>query len=46
MGRNARGVRDGSGPYKGSYQKKISGLGRRKAAGQVCPKVRKISKKK
>jgi len=38
MGRNARGVRDGSGPYKGSYQAKKSKLGRRQKAGKKCPK--------
>ena len=34
MGKNARGKRDGSGPYKGSSRK----VGRREAAGQKCPK--------
>ena len=39
MGKNARGKRDGTGPYKGSYR---SGQqGRRKAAGQKCPKRKK-----
>lgn len=39
MGRNARGVRDGSGPYKGSYQRRVGkGMGRRRQAGQKCPK--------
>ncbi len=39
MGKNARGVRDGSGPYKGSYQRKAGGgIGRRRAARQKCPK--------
>ena len=37
MGRNARGKRDGTGPYRGSYQRKKSGIGRRRAAGQRCP---------
>ena len=38
MGKTQRGVRDGSGPYKGSYQRKNkNGVGRRKKAGQKCP---------
>jgi len=38
MGRTKRGVRDGSGPYKGSYRRKTSKIGRRKASGKKCPK--------
>ena len=38
MGRNTPGKRDGSGPWKGSYQKKTHGKGRRQAAGKPCPK--------
>jgi hypothetical protein len=40
MGKNARGVRDGNGPYKGSYRRSGEGksIGRRRAAGQKCPK--------
>ena len=39
MGKTQRGVRDGSGPYKGSYQRKTKGgVGKRKQAGQKCPK--------
>lgn len=38
MARTKRGVRDGTGPYKGSYQRKAKGVGRRRAAGQKCPK--------
>ena len=38
MGYNRRGVRDGSGPYKGSYQRRVAGgIGRRRQAGQACP---------
>jgi len=40
MGRNTRGKRDGTGPHKGSYQRRTSGTGRRQAAGQKCPKRR------
>lgn len=38
MGKNARGKRDGSGPYKGSYQAGKSQVGKRQAAGVKCPK--------
>ena len=40
MGKTRRGVRDGSGPFKGSYRRKSEGksIGRRRAAGQKCPK--------
>jgi len=38
MGKTTRGKRDGSGPYKGSFQAKNSRLGRRRAAGQKCPR--------
>lgn len=37
MGRYARGTRDGSGPYQGSYQRGTRGIGRRQARGEVCP---------
>ena len=37
MGRNARGKRDGTGPYKGSHRRKTTSVGRRRAAGQKCP---------
>ena len=37
MSRTKRGVRDGTGPYKGSYQRLIKAMGRRKAAGEKCP---------
>ena len=38
MSKNQRGVRDGSGPFKGSYQQQKVGKGRRQMAGQPCPK--------
>lgn len=38
MGKTARGKRTGSGPYKGSYQARHSKVGKRRAAGQKCPK--------
>jgi len=41
MGKNARGKRDGTGPYKGSYQQRTSGKGRRQQAGQKCPQRKK-----
>ena len=37
MGSNKAGVRDGTGPYKDSYQRKTSKVGRRQQAGQKCP---------
>jgi len=38
MGREKRGKRDGTGPYKGSYERKSGGRGKRKDAGEKCPK--------
>ena len=39
MSANKRGQRDGTGPYKGSYQRKTKGsVGKRKARGEKCPK--------
>ena len=38
MGKTIRKKRDGSGPFKGSYQHKVKKIGRRKAAGLPCPK--------
>ena len=38
MGKTARGKRTGTGPYKGSDRKRQGKAGRRKAAGQPCPK--------
>jgi len=38
MGTNERGVRDGTGPYRDSYQnKQMPGIGRREAGGDACP---------
>lgn len=39
MGKTVRGQRDGSGPYAGSYRKKVQrkAIGRRRAAGVKCP---------
>ena len=38
MAANKRWKRNGTGPYKGSYQKKTVGVGRRQQAGKKCPK--------
>ena len=38
MGINKRGIRNGTGPYKDSYQRQTSGIGRRKAQGEKYPK--------
>jgi len=39
MGKNKRGVRDGTGPYKDSWQRWQTGSkGKRQQAGQNCPK--------
>jgi len=35
--KNERGKRDGTGPYKDSFQKQNSPIGKRKAAGEECP---------
>jgi hypothetical protein len=45
MGKTARGKRDGSGPFKDSFQARTSKIGRRKKAGEKCPKTPKKSKK-
>ena len=42
MSKTARGVQDGTGPFKGSARGKV---GRRKAAGLPCPAKKKPSKK-
>ena len=36
MSKTIRGKRNGTGPYKGSYQSKL-GVGRRKQKGEECP---------
>ena len=41
MSNTKRGVRDGTGPYKNSYQKKTSKVGKRIQSGTPCPKSRK-----
>jgi len=38
LGKTTRGKRNGSGPYKGSYQGRTSKIGRRRLAGEKCPK--------
>ena len=38
MSKSVRGKRDGSGPYKDSYQRKQSTKGKRQQSGQKCPK--------
>ena len=40
MGYTRRGIRDGSGPHKDSYRRKVEGksIGRRRAKGIRCPK--------
>lgn len=37
MSRSRRGVRDGTGPYRGSDRARKGLKGRRRAAGQKCP---------
>lgn len=41
MGQNQQGKRDGTGPYKGSFQKQNVGVGRRQQAGEPCPAKKK-----
>lgn len=41
MAKTQRGKRDGTGPYKDSYRQKSGKVGRRKAAGVVCPQKKK-----
>ena len=38
MSKTVRKKRDGSGPFKGSYQRTKSKIGKRKQAGIPCPK--------
>ena len=38
MSKTTRGKRDGTGPYKGSYQRRNSSVGRRQQSGEKCPK--------
>jgi len=37
MGKQAPGVRDGTGPAKGSYQAENFAQGQRQEAGESCP---------
>ena len=37
MGQNQRGKRNGTGPFKESFQRQNSGEGRRQQAGETCP---------
>jgi hypothetical protein len=37
MGRYRRGLRDGTGPRRGSYQEQNVGVGRRQQVGEPCP---------
>jgi len=41
MSRTIRKKRNGSGPFKGSYQRMKSKIGRRRQAGIPCPKKKK-----
>jgi len=45
VSKTARGKRNGTGPYKGSYQGRTSKVGRRQQSGEKCPKSS-TSKKK
>ena len=38
LAKSRRGKRDGTGPRKGSYQQRKYGIGKRRKAGQSCPK--------
>lgn len=38
MSKTARGRRNGTGPYKGSYQSGNSKVGKRQQSGEKCPK--------
>ena len=39
MGATKRGKRDGTGPHKDSYQRRQGKTGKRRRAGEKCPKV-------
>jgi hypothetical protein len=41
VSKTQRGKRDGTGPFKGSYQEQNVGVGRRQQAGESCPTKRK-----
>ena len=38
MSKTTRGKRDGTGPYKGSQERRSGGQGKRRSAGVKCPK--------
>jgi len=42
-GKTSRGVRDGTGPYKGSARGSVFKIGRRKQAGEPCLKGKKVA---
>jgi hypothetical protein len=44
-GKDQRGKRDGSGPYKGSAEAQTDGKGKRKAKGEPCPAEEKAAAK-
>ena len=44
VGEKERGKRDGTGPYKHSYQKQKSDKGKREESGKPCPKKKETSK--
>lgn len=44
MGKKERGKRDGTGPYKSSYQEQKIGKGKRKELGEPCEFLKKESK--
>jgi len=42
MAKNRRGLRNGTGPKKGSFQEQNAGVGRRQQAGLPCPAKKKL----
>jgi len=46
MSLEVRGKRDGTGPYKDSFRRRVEGksIGRRLEAGEVCPVIIKEAK--
>lgn len=42
MSQDKRGIRDGTGPYKDSFERRNNpeGPGKRKRAGETCPRVK------
>jgi len=41
MGKKNRRLRDGTGPYEGSYQSEVSDKGKRQELGEECPFIKK-----